>query len=469
MRKSLCLITALLGFQLLQAQQVRYDSLAPAPPKPDKDALKFNLNESGSHFFQVTFLNQAWFRLNQSNPNTYVDGDLKNNTFDIGLRRTRIQMYGQITDKVFLYFQFGQNNFNSQYNYNPTGSLSRKNAPFFHDAVVEYKFSKANQLKIGGGLTIVNGLSRFSQPSIATIMTMDVPVFAQATVDQTDEFSRKLSLYARGQVGKFDYRIVISDPFPINTTNSPINPAKTKPTTLDAKFAEKGHTHQFQSYLMYQFFEHENHTTPGYMTGTYLGKKKVFNIAAGVIAQPNATWYKDVTRPDSVAYAQMLLWSVESFLDMPFNKTENSAISAYAGYYHMDYGRNYLRYNGIMNPATQNPNTTNYISGSYGNAFPMFGTGNVFYTQFGYLLPDKVLGKGHSKLMPYASWMYANYDALQSKPMNVFNAGLNWLIKGHNAKMTLDYQNRPTFKLNGAEVQTDTRRGCLTLQYQIYI
>ena len=40
-----------------------------------------------------------------------------------------------------------------------------------------------------------NGLSRFSQPSIGTIVTMDVPVFAQATVDQTDEFSRKLSVY----------------------------------------------------------------------------------------------------------------------------------------------------------------------------------------------------------------------------------------------------------------------------------
>jgi len=53
-----------------------------------------------------------------------------------------------------------------------------------------------------------------------TIMSMDVPVFAQATVDQTDEFSRKLSVYARGQIGRLDYRLVLSDPFPVNTNGS---------------------------------------------------------------------------------------------------------------------------------------------------------------------------------------------------------------------------------------------------------
>jgi hypothetical protein len=182
-----------------------------AQQQPQKDALKFNLNDDGSHYFQFTVLNQTWLRFNQSNPGTLVEGKAKDNTFDIGLRRTRVQAFGQITGNVFIYFQFGMNNFNAQYN---TGN-NRKLHAFFHDALGEYKVSNGNQLKIGGGLTIANGLSRFSQPSVSSIMTMDVPVFAQSTVDQTDEFSRKLSVYARGQIGKFDYRIVLSDPFPI--------------------------------------------------------------------------------------------------------------------------------------------------------------------------------------------------------------------------------------------------------------
>ena len=91
-------------------------------------------------------------------------------------------------------------------------------AVFFHDALCEYRLSTGNQLVIRGGLTIANGLSRFSQPSIGTIMTMDVPVFAQATVDQTDEFSRKLSVYVRGQI---DCRLIFSGPFPIASNGQP--------------------------------------------------------------------------------------------------------------------------------------------------------------------------------------------------------------------------------------------------------
>ncbi|MDJ1497524.1 hypothetical protein QNI19_31585 [Cytophagaceae bacterium DM2B3-1] len=437
----------------------------PSVAPKEKDALKFNLNESGSHFFQVTFLNQTWVRWNQSNPGTMVDGMAKSNTFDIGLRRTRIQMFGQITDNVFVYFQFGQNNFNSQYNYNSSGGLNRKNAPFFHDAVGEYKVTKGNQLKLGGGLTIVNGLSRFSQPSVSSIMTLDVPVFAQATVDQIDQFSRKLSIYARGQIGKFDYRVTISDPFPVLSNGS----VASKPTA-NATFAQKGHSHQFQSYLMYQFFEHESHTTPGYMTGTYLGKKKIFNIAAGIITQPNAMWYAESN--GDTTYTKMLLWSVESFLDMPVNKGKGTALSVYAGFFNTNYGPNYLRFNGIMNPATSS-NATNAVSGAggtYGNAFPMFGTGKVFYSQLGYLLPTSFLGEKHGQLMPYATWMHASYDRLNGKSMDVIDVGLNWLIKGHNSKISLDYQNRPTYQTDSnGNVQTSDRKGTVLIQYQIFI
>ena len=92
-------------------------------------------------------MNQTWLRFNESNDGTTLFGKNSPNTFDIGLRRTRIQMLGQITDRVFVYFQFGQNNFNSATNY--TGN--RKIAAFFHDALCEYKVTKGNQLKLGGG------------------------------------------------------------------------------------------------------------------------------------------------------------------------------------------------------------------------------------------------------------------------------------------------------------------------------
>lgn len=143
-------------------EEKRADSsgVPPVSTPAEKEALKFNLNADGSHYFQFTVMNQTWVRFNENNPGTLVENKPKDNSFDIGLRRTRFQAFGQITDKVFIYFQFGMNNFNSQYN---TGS-NRKLHAFFHDALGEYKVSKGNQLKVGGGLTIANGLSRFSQP-----------------------------------------------------------------------------------------------------------------------------------------------------------------------------------------------------------------------------------------------------------------------------------------------------------------
>ena len=443
--------------------QPEIQATTEAQPKPKSNTieeLKLKLNEDGSHYLKWTFLNQIWLRYNDSNPGTTVLGDAAKQTFDIGLRRTRIQFYGQLTDHVFFYTQFGQNNFNFLSGQNSTNSGNRKFQVFFHDALGEYKVWKDNdKLKLGGGLTIANGLSRFSQPSIGSIMTLDVPVFAQATVDQTDEFSRKLSVYARGQVGKFDYRVVLSDPFPV-TSNGAAAPA----IGPNATFAQTGHHKQYQGFFMWNFFDKETNTTP-YMTGTYLGKKKIFNLEAGFITQKNAMW----TSNDggvTTDYQNMKLWSAALFYDAPLNTEKGTALSAYAGYYNLDYGTNYLRFNGIMNPANGIIGSQ-YISGNQGNAFPMFGTGQVLYTQIGYLLKKDLLGEGNGTLMPYASLMSADFDRLDDN-MNVWDVGVNWFIKGHSSKITLDYQNRPTYENQAGDYVKTGNKGQVLLQYQIF-
>lgn len=429
-------------------------NFAQAQDKPKElNELKLNLNENGSHYIKATFLNQVWFRYNQSNPGTHVLGEPRNETFDTGLRRTRFQMYGQMTDRAFFYFQFGQNNFN----YLSQNAGNRKLQAFFHDALGEYRVTKGNEkLILGGGLTIANGLSRFSQPSVSSIMTMDVPVFAQATVDQTDEFSRKLSAYARGQLGKVDYRVVLSDPFPITTNGQPLFALSN-----NATFSQRGHHKQYQGLFIYNFFDTEAHTTP-YMTGTYLGKKKVLNLEAGFITQGKATWTKEAT--DTI-YHTMNLWSAAIFYDAPIDAEKGTALNAYVGYYNYDFGPGYLRYNGIMNPASSVSGP--YAGGSQGNAFPMFGTGKVWYTQVGYLMKKDLLGEGHGTLMPYASLMSANYERLD-KPMNVVDVGINWFLKGHNSKFTLDYQTRPYYEQQESYLLRNGRKGQAVLQYQIF-
>ncbi|MFN5182088.1 MAG: hypothetical protein ACK5D5_03580 [Bacteroidota bacterium] len=460
------------------------DSIIPAPIL--KNNLRYNLSEDGKNYFQITFLNQVWTRLNESNPGTTLFGSPAGNTFDIGLRRTRIQMFGQINDRTFLYFQFGQNNFNNTFASSPvvvSGNTiygNRKLAPFFHDALCEFKVIKGKQgnaLKVGAGLTIMNGLSRFSQPSVSTIMTTDVPVFLQYSVDQIDEFDRRLAVYARGQIGKLDYRFYLSNPFPISSSGTTPAPLDTAATFVNyvglPQSKNPGLKNQIGGMITWNFFENENHSTP-YMTGTYLGTKKVFNISVGSVYQQSATWYLGEAANgllEDTMFSDMKHIGLEAYLDMPVNKDRQTAINAFAGYYLTNYGPNYLRYNGLMNPATGfGSSTTNYIQkNSFGNAFPMFGTGSVMYMQFGFLLPKNLLGQNNGQLLPYVSTQISNYDALPNKKMFLINSGINWLIKGHNSKISFDWQNRPTFYKENTVIKSSSRKNSFIIQYQIFI
>jgi hypothetical protein len=252
---------------------------------------------------------------------------------------------------------------------------------------------------------------------------------------------------------------VLSDPFPITSNGTPA-PA----LSSNATFAQVGHEKQYQGFFAYNFFDIEPHTTP-YMTGTYLGKKKVLNIEAGFITQKDAMWTRETVLSDT-AYHAMNLWSAALYYDAPLNADKGTALSAYLGYFNYDFGKGYLRYNGIMNPA--NGVAGGFSAGTQGNAFPMFGTGTAIYAQVGYLLKKDLLGEGHGTLMPYASIMSADWERVNSR-MNVVNVGVNWLIKAHNAKLTLDYQSRPVYKQEGNDFVKNSTRGQWVLQYQIFI
>ncbi len=469
MKSNILLSTLLcLPFYALSEEDRKKDPAAAVSGAPVSKDLRISLNESGSHYFRFIFLNQTWVRVNENNPGSTVFGNEAGLTTDIGLRRTRIQMYGQVTDRVFLYTQFGMNNFNKAsafpaYNQNGTPS-NRKIAAFFHDALGEYEVWRKDDrfIRFGGGLTVVNGLSRFTQPSVGSIMTMDVPVFAQATVDQVDQFDRKLAVYSRGQVGKLNYRIGMADPFPVET-----NGAAPPAIGENAVFAGRRHSKSYQGMLIYNFFDTEDNTTPGYMTGTYLGKRKVLNLEAGLVSQKNATWSRQSA---DTLYHDMLLWSVASYLDMPVNREKGTAVSAYLGYFNTNYGPGYLRFNGIMNPATGTDAPIAGTAAVHGNAFPMFGNGRVIYSQAGLKLKDDLLGS-QGTLMPYASLQSAGYDRIKGA-VNVWNLGINWLIKGHNGKMTLNYENRPVYVNDAADpnrLNRSGRRASWVLQYQISI
>lgn len=410
---------------------------------------KLYLNENGSHYLKFTFLNQTWLRFNQSNPGSTVYGFDKTSTTDIGLRRTRVQFYGQLTDRVFIYGQVGENNFNYL--------ADRKFGFFLHDVVSEYAFIK-DKLSVGGGLTGWSGLARFASPAAGSIMGVDAPLFEQATNDVTDQFLRKLSIYAKGKLGRIDYRFAVSDPMAIQKATT-FNAATALGT--NANFSLKPAHKQWQGYVQYQFKDKEANTVP-YTTGTYLGSKRVLNLGVGFIHQAQAMWR--LSGPDTLT-SPMTLLATDFFYDAPLDTHKGTALSVYAVVGNYNFGKNYLRNLGVMNPA--NGNRLSKVMNGAGNAFPMFGTGRVAYAQVGYKLKNNLLGTWGT-LMPYVAWQHANYERL-ADPVNFWDTGINWLINGHAGKITLAYQNRPIFDINTQnEAHLNERKGGFIVQYQAF-
>ncbi|VXB06861.1 conserved exported hypothetical protein [Flavobacterium sp. 9AF] len=403
---------------------------------------KFYLNEDGSNYIKFTLLTQAWLRSMDYNPGTTIFGIEKSSGTDIGIRRYRMQFYGQLTDRVFVYSQFGENNYNN--------ISDRKQGFFVHDALGEYALDKT-QLSLGIGLTAWSGLSRFASPSVGTILGVDAPLFQQTTNDVTDQFLRKLSIYAKGKLGKFDYRLVMSQPMAIQKSS-----AYTGVINTNWAFSAAPPKMQWNGYFQYQFKDQESNTTP-YMTGTYLGKKKVLNIGAGFIYQKDAMWKLNAV--GDTINKNMVHLSVDIYYDAPIG-TNGQAISTYVSITHYDFGDNYTRNSGPMNPANGNNNAA-ILNGS-GNNFPMYGTGTIVYGQIGYKLKENLIGK--TTLMPYISLQHANYGRLNNS-MNFYDVGVNWLLSNHTSKFTLAYQDRPVYNTQGDQI---TRKGAVIAQYQIY-
>lgn len=411
--------------------------------------LKFSLSDDGQHYVKFTFLNQVWARYNHSNPGTTVFNTPKSSTFDIGLRRTRIQVFGQLSDKVFFYTQLGQNNLNY--------ISSRKQGIYFLDALSEYKVA-GNHLSIGGGLTAWNGVSRYSSPSIGSILSLDAPLYQQATGDVTDQFVRKFSIYIKGQIAKFDYRMAVSTPMSVQRSS-------TQQATIseNSLFSSDPAKAQWHGYFKYQFKDKESNLTP-FAVGSYLGKKSVFNIGAGFMFQPDAMWH--LSSATDIVNTDLKLFTIDLFYDMPIDETKGNAITAYAAFSDNDYGKNYVRNVGAMNPA----NGTNG-SGSFngaGSAFPMMGTGSTIFSQLGYLFPKDLLGNSGT-LQPFVSLQYSNFE-LFDNAMVMYDFGANWLIEGHRYKISANYQSRPVFFQTSAnEYSSGKRKGMIVLQFQVSI
>lgn len=430
---------------------ISINGFAQLPSVRFKDGLKIYLSDDSTKYIKGTGLAQVWLRYNDNNPGSTIYGTPKKETFDVGLRRVRYQLMGQVNKKTFFYTQFGINSFNS---------LSARKSPlFFHDVTAEYSVYK-NYITIGGGLNGWNGTSRYSSSGVGNILGLDLPTIEEATNDVTDQFVRKLGVYAKGQIGGLDYRFSASNPFPVQNSLSPV---ATLGGTNSSAFSTKAPEMQYQGYVKWQFLDKESNQLP-YSAGSYLGKKRIFNIGSGFSYQKNAMWYRNPSM-DTIS-TPLQSFAVDLFFDYYLNKEKQNAVTAYAAFLNYDFGPNYIRNAGAMNTAN-GTNSAASFNGA-GNAAPLIGTGQVIYAQAAYLFKKDLLGK-EGTLQPYATGSFASYEKLKD-PVLIYDIGINWIMSGQNSKLSLDYQSRPIFNTNSngdIHETKNARRGQIVLQYQV--
>lgn len=399
--------------------------LAQEEPDNSYKPLTLKLNESGSKYLRFITWHQIWAE----------DNNLSDDAsgFSMRVRRSRFLTYAQITPRFLILTHIGLNTLRSD-NMDPIGDGRASDAPqlFLHAAWNEFKVSEDNSLFIGAGLHYWNGLSRMTSSSTLNFMTQDNYRQAWAQLGLSDQFARHLGVYAKGQIGKFQYILAANDPISNALGSADLaDLAEGSVTYSGRRILGNDAGLALTGYFEVQLGDQESKKLP-YRVGSYLGKKKVFNIGAGFFSHQNGT-----VRVENGQAIGMNVnhFSADVFYDAP--TANGGALNAYGAVYSFDYGDNY------------NLGTT-------------YGTGNSFYAQFGYLLPAKV--KGHQRLMPYIAYSSRDFEAFENAG-NRLQIGANWFINGHNAKITLEYTST---QVNYTGAQPDRVNG-LIIQTHIFL
>jgi hypothetical protein len=434
MKKTTALLLFVLFGHLLFGQD-KSENQEGLPPEETKKKiwnykpLKLDLNEEGSSYIRFIVWHQQWFQTN----NLAIDGSkFQVNTL---ARRSRFLAYAQISPRFLILTHFGLNNLSSS-NLTSLGNNGDGPQMFLHDAWGELKISSDDALYVGGGLHYWKGLTRLANQSTLNFMTLDQsrPFVQWHSLGITDQFARHLGAYAKGKIGKFDYRFAV---------NNPLNPANslgagrdfggqssltyTGAATANESGDPTGNT-IIEGYFRYNFWDQESIKLP-YQVGTYMGKKKVFGVGVGFFSHPNGMYDTAALQHEGVLHL-----AVDAFLDIPVGK--GNGINAYASFINFDYGDNYFS--------------------------RWAGTGNNLYGQFGYYL-------GALKIMPYVAFQLGSYDAFDDN-LTATDIGVNYFINGHHAKVTLEYHNIANNPLEGGvDSTTGEPNGTSQIRLQLHI
>jgi hypothetical protein len=342
-------------------------------------------------------------------------------------------MYAQINKRFLILTHFGMNSLGpgNMGVASPSNANGGNGTFFMHDAWAEYSIV-AKKLHIGAGLHYWNGLSRLTNQSTLNIMTLDAPLFNWFSIGTSDQFARHLGMYAKGRIGKFDYRVAFNDA--LGNPRLGRGGVETPNTAYYGNQDGSLNTGKIlQGYFNYQFLDGEGNTLP-YFVGTYLGGKRVFNVGGGFFSHFQGIGVNDANGNQLAEKEDAISLAFDVFYDAPIGDN-NSAITLYGVFYNHSWGEN----------------LTGGLAG--------VGTGNIIYAQAGYVLPTS--NPGMLRIQPYASYAHKDINAFDD-PGSDLNIGTNLFFDGHHSKLSIEYRRRTN---PGATEGT----GSLVLQAMVWL
>ncbi len=401
-----------------------------------KGGLKVKLSEDGSKYFRLITWHQMW----ATTQNMATDPGGMQLSTDFRLRRSRFLMFAQINKRFLVLTHFGLNNLSTA-SMDPVGKGAGAQI-FMHDAWADFTVIP-KVLHVGGGLHYWNGVTRLANQSTLNMLTLDAPGHNWGMIGLSDQFARHLGFFAKGKLGKLDYRLAVNQGLrnnffaEVDYESLPVNQAVYNNPN------QEGGGKIYSAYLNYQFLDQEGNTLP-YMVGSYLGTKRVLNVGAGFFHHEAGASHK--TDAGTTEIDDVNSFGADVFFDSPIGEN-GQAVTAYASVVKNDWGPN----------MTGAPVRPALVGGT--------GSGTISYAQVGYLTPkfsEKV------RVQPYLHYTRRNLDAYEDfdyAHSSQFGAGLNLYLDGHNAKVTFEYQRNQ----DQSETIAPTPKNLLRMQMMLYL
>ena len=263
-----------------------------------------------------------------------------------------------------------------------TPSLALGSGLAFRDAWISFNFSEA--FKVQFGRMYIPLTRNYGTTSTKSLLTTDL-AFLQGGVRGSIFYAGKVgrddgvTIWGNPFDGSIQYRFMVSEGVE-EANNVKDNLRYAGRVSLNLLEPEKG----------------------WFNKGTYLGKKKVLAIGGGIDHQQDLTLNGKAGRDN-------FIWTVDLFLEHPVG---TGAVTLEAAYIDIE-------------NCTQTHNLSNLAAGD---------DAANWYGQAGYLLPGQI---GSGQLQPYLRYETVSLDRKTDTQFS--GGGINYYIKGDNAKISLDY------------------------------